>query len=457
MRGRLEGLWAWLQAWMRGDEQESRLSRRMFWVAFVVRVLFITVAHKYRMRTYMDHFQFGWEMGRISRALVTGYGFADPFNGHSGPTAWNPPLYPLILAGVFKIFGIYTLKSGWVILTINSVFSAATAPAVYEIAWRCCGRETRGLKIALWSGWLWALFPGAMQYAVHWVWEMSLSTALFSWMVVLALRVRSVGDDDATGSGQTTRQWLAWGVLWGLIGLSNSALLAFLPFCGVWMVWPDVSRHAGRALRNVVLSGVCCAAIISPWIIRNWYVFHAFIPMRANFGAEFYRSVLPSSDGFPWGATLSLAEREPEFERYKKMGEYAFSKEQQAKAMAIIHSNPRVFYAHAVLRVYFFWFGVPHPIEGGLIKGTVVEATRETTYAFISVAALLGLALALRRRMPAAWLFFWAFVSLPMLFYFVTVQARFRHPLEPIMTVVIVYLFQSTGTPVTRQLEMAKA
>jgi hypothetical protein len=436
---------------MKAEGQESRLPRRMFWIGFAVRVIFITVAHKYRMRTYLDHFQFGWEMGRISRALATGYGYADPFNGHSGPTAWAPPLYPLILAGIFKIFGIYTLKSAWVILTINSIFSAATAPAVYEIAWRCFGRDMRGLKAALWSGWLWALFPGAMQYAVHWIWEMSLSTALFAWIVVLALRVRGVGDAPERFIGQTMRLWIVFGVLWGLLALSNSSLLAFLPFCGIWMIWPEISRHAGRVLRNVTLSGLCCAAVVSPWVIRNWYAFHAFIPLRANFGAELYRSVLPSSDGFPWGATLSLAEREPEFERYKSMGEVAFSKDQQQKAMAIIHSDPGAFYRHALLRLDFFWFGVPHPIEGNVAKGVMVEATREFTYAFISVAGILGLILALHRRVPAAWLFFWAFLSLPMVYYFVTVQARFRHPLEPIMTVLIVYLFQSAESPADRR------
>jgi hypothetical protein len=103
------------------------------------------------------------------------------------------------------------------------------------------------------------------------------------------------------------------------------------------------------------------------------------------------------------------------------------------------------------LRLDFFWFGVPHPIEGNVAKGVMVEATREFTYAFISVAGILGLILALHRRVPAAWLFFWAFLSLPMVYYFVTVQARFRHPLEPIMTVLIVYLFQSAESPADRR------
>src|SRR5437879_10359108 len=100
----------------------------IFWAAFFLRALYITLAHTYRIRLADDHLQFGWEMGRIARALVTGYGYADPFTGHSGPTAWVPPLYPLLLAGVFKIFGVYTAKSGWVILTITRIFSSAPAP-----------------------------------------------------------------------------------------------------------------------------------------------------------------------------------------------------------------------------------------------------------------------------------------------------------------------------------------
>ena len=132
-----------------------RAPSSIFCAAFLLRVLYITLAHTYRIRLSEDHLQFGWEMGRIARALVTGFGYADPFTGHSGPTAWVPPLYPLLLAGVFKIFGVYTAKSAWVILTINSIFSAATAPLIYEIAARCFQPSGRARKIALWSAWLW--------------------------------------------------------------------------------------------------------------------------------------------------------------------------------------------------------------------------------------------------------------------------------------------------------------
>jgi len=46
-------------------------------------------------------------------------------------------------------------------------------------------------------------------------------------------------------------------------------------------------------------------------------------------------------------------------------------------------------------------------------------------------------------RVPAAGLFAWAFLLLPVTYYFITVQARFRHPLEPLIAILTVYLFQS--------------
>src|SRR5579859_22917 len=158
-----------------------RAPARIFWLGLAVRLLYITLAHTYRIRLLLDHFQFGWEAGRIARALVTGYGYADPFLGHTGPTTWIPPLFPLLIAAVFKLFGIYTPLSAWMVFAIDSVFSAATALAVYEIAARCYDAAGHGKRIALWSAWLWALYPAAMQYAVHWVWDMSLTTFLFSW------------------------------------------------------------------------------------------------------------------------------------------------------------------------------------------------------------------------------------------------------------------------------------
>jgi 4-amino-4-deoxy-L-arabinose transferase-like glycosyltransferase len=409
----------------------ERPPRRIFWTALTIRLLYLTLAHTYRIRPGNAHFDFGWEMGRIARALATGYGFADPFNGHTGPTAWTPPLYPLLLAAVFKVFGVYTAASGWVILAVNSVFGAATAPAVYRIALRTFGRGAEAGRIALWSAWLWALYPAAMQYDVRWVWDMSLTAFLFAWVIVLALELRE---------SQQVSRWILFGSLWGLIALSNSSLLAFLPACVLWMAWPTL--RAPATWRNVALAGVCCAALVSPWIVRNWYAFHAFVPMRSNFGAELYESALPENQGFPLVASLALAERDPRLLRYKRLGELEYSRQQGARAWALIDAHRGVFAINMLKRVWFFWVSVPHATENGW-KGIANETGREMSHAFLSLSGLFGLALALRNRVPAAWLFVWALAVIPLLYYVVTVQARFRHPLEPLICVLGVYLFRS--------------
>jgi hypothetical protein len=418
-----------------------RAPLRIFWLGLFVRLVYVTLAHTYRIRPLLDHFQFGWEAGRIARALVSGYGYADPFLGHTGPTTWIPPLFPLLIAASFKLFGIYTPLSAWTIFAIDSVFSAATALAVYEIAARCYDAARHGRKIALWSAWLWALYPAAMQYAVHWVWDMALTTFLFSWTLVMALRIRAIGDRDQRSHSQTASRWVLFGFLWGLIALTNPSLLIVLPACGLWMLWGARANAASLTSATVkaVLAGIVFSVCLAPWILRNERAFHAFIPTRGNLGAELYQSTLEENDGYPWGTTIPLAETHPEYLRYKTLGEVAYMKEKTLAAKANMRQHPERIARWTIKRIYFFWASVPHPFE----KSRFVEYAREINFGILSVTGILGLALSIHRRVAASWLFAAIFLVQPIIYYAVTVQARFRHPLEPLIAIFTVFLFQS--------------
>jgi hypothetical protein len=385
-------------------------------------------------------------MGRIARALATGYGYADPFAGHTGPTAWVPPLYPLLLAAVFKLTGVYTSLSAWTILTIDSIFSAATAPFIYQIAARCYSR-----KVAVWSAWIWALYPAALQYAVHWIWEMSLTTFLFTCTLALALKMRGIsprergpvrgntgiGEDTRQPSKQTTAQWLLFAALWGLIALSNSTLLLFLPVCGIWLL--RAAHPLGTGLKNATLAALLFLAILAPWTVRNWRVFHTFVPMRDNLGVELWAWNHSGANGIALGAPIQPSLHDPTFVPYFKMGEIAYSKYRGAIAKRWISTHPRQFLLLSLRRAWFYWVSVPHPLD----KHPLVEYGRELNYCVLSLTGLMGLCLSLKRRTPGAGLFAWAFVLLPLTYYFVSVAARFRHPLEPLIAILTVYLFQS--------------
>jgi 4-amino-4-deoxy-L-arabinose transferase-like glycosyltransferase len=385
-----------------------------------VRVLYLTLAHTYRFRPYDDHMLFGEEMGRIARALATGYGFSDPFRGHTGPTAWVGPLFPFLLGGVFKLFGVFSPLSAWVILTLNSLFSALTTLTIWEIGARCFN-----LKVAVWSAWIWALYPAAMQYAVRWVWDTSLTTFLFSCVLVMALRLRQA---------ETPGSWASFGVLWGLTGLSNPALLIFLPACGLWVL----AGSPKRQLSGVLLAAVLFAACLGPWTVRNWLVFHHFVPARGNFGAELYLGNGPGATGLLMEYDHPI-QAPDQLRLYTAMGEIAYSQMRGERAMTSMRTNPDRFVKNTLKRVFFFWAGVPHPVS----RTEWVEYARSLNFIFGSVCGLLGLALALQRRAPAAWLFASAFLLLPLVYYAVAAHARFRHPLEPLIVILGVYLFQS--------------
>ncbi len=416
----------------------------MFWAALIVRILYMTLAHCWRIGHSYNDFNFGWEMARIARALDTGYGYADPFHGHTGPTAWVTPLYPLLIAGVFKLSGVYTPLSAWILLALNCVMSALTVRLVWELGARCFD-----LRVATWSAWIWALYPAAMQYAVKWIWEMTLTNLLFTAVLVLALRMRRIGEaqtgeGSTANAGLTTRRWIFFAVLWALITLSNPALAIFLPVCGVWLLL-GAGKQWPRQLGNAVMAGILFAACLAPWTYRNWITFHHFLPMRGNFGAELYLGNGPGATGLLMG--YSHPAQDPEQLRlYKQIGEYKYVQMRGAAAAKVIRANVPHFLALTLRRVYFFWISVPHPPDNGLF----LEFMRNLNLAFTSVAGMLGLALAIRRRVPASMLFGWAFLLLPLVYYFVTAHARFRHPLEPLIAVTGVYLFQSAG-PRTRQ------
>jgi hypothetical protein len=447
----------------------------IFWVAFAVRVVAIVIQRSYRLPVMMDHFEYGWEIGRIARSLAQGQGFANPFNGPSGPTAWMSPLYPLLVGAGFKLFGVYTNAAAAFVLVCNSVFSAGTVLPVYEIAARCfdakgiarreAGSASRlgyATPVALWSAWLWALYPAAMQYAVRWIWEMSLTTFLFTWTLVIALRLRRVGEPDESSTKSSTAssmagersqwiQWVVFGVLWGLVALSNPSLLLCLPATLVWIAWPELCRgRLGlRTIGGAALTCVAFAVVLAPWVVRNERVLHAFVPTRSNFGVELYVSTVEGNDVFPWGTAMPLWAGDPEFQEFVRMGEVPFAKMRQRDALERIRARPGVFVRHTVDRFLFFWDDTPHPL-GRHPSG---EYLRRLQFSFLSLCGLLGLALMLWRRVAGAGLFALCFALVPIPYYLVTVQTRFRHPIEPLIAILGVYLFRS-AVPRARREEL---
>jgi hypothetical protein len=216
----------------------------------------------------------------------------------------------------------------------------------------------------------------------------------------------------------------------------------------VWVAWPEVRRLrlSGKTVGGWVVTSVVFAAVLAPWVVRNERVMHGLVLTRDNFGVELYNSSLPSNDGLPWGTAMPLWQGDPVFRMYEQMGELKFAQMRQKEAMANLRAEPGMFARWTVGRFFFFWDGTPHPANGH----GVMEYLRQLSYSFISVCGLLGLGLMVRRRVEGAGLFVAMFALVPLVYYLVTVQPRFRHPIEPLIAILAVYLFRSTEKKVVR-------
>jgi hypothetical protein len=379
--------------------------------------VWILVAHTYRLKTHDDNFSFGFEMGRIGRSLAEGQGFSNPFDGQTGPTAWEPPLYPFLIAFVFKIFGVYTRASAFVLLTINSLFSALTCIPIFRIA-----RRVFGEKSAMWSMWLWVVLPNFIFWCTRWIWETSLAALLLTILFWLTLELV-----ESEGSWP----WVQFGLLWGVAALINTSLLGFLPASGLW-VWYRRAKAGRRSVGGVVGASLVFVACVTPWVIRNHQVFGQFIFVRSNFGAELRLGNGPGAVG-KWMDYEHPSKDKEQLRLYTEMGELPYVAMRKREAVEFIREDWGRFARISLRRVEYFWTNEPQSAE------EFRKAPLKRPFVLVcSLAAFAGLGMAFRGKKPEAWLFLWLFVSFPLVYYFVFTHPRYRHPMEPEMLVVIV-------------------
>ena len=393
----------------------------MVLAALAVRLVLVGIGHKDLLDTSGDYFSFGWETGRVARSIASGHGFGSPFQGDTGLTAALPPLYPYVLAGIFKLFGIYTRASALAILSLQSLLSALTCLPIFFIA-----GKTFGERVARWAGWSWAFFPYAVYISAHEVWETSLTTLLLSLLFLLALRMADAAD---------WRAWLGFGLLWGVVALTSPAMLAVLPVMGGWICLQLRRRGkpwAGGAATSALVFLLC----VSPWFVRNYRTFGRFIPFRSNFGLELYVGNSMETDEY-WHAWNHPAHNASELLAMQRLGEIAYMAEKKRQAFAFIRAHPGVFAWLTLKRVADVWTGVWN-LSPNYLLANWDEALNIPFCTVISLLAFAGLYQVFRHDRETAWLYALVLAMEPAAFYITHVEVSYRHPIDPLLIVLAV-------------------
>ncbi len=400
------------------------IPRSVLWMvllSFIIQIAAIGILRQYRTRPGDDNFGFGFEMGRVGRSIALGHGFSSPYDGYTGPSAWEPPLYPYLIGGIFKIFGIYTYASAWVLLSFNSLLASLTTVPVFLIA-----RRTFGHRVAMWSARAWALNPYVWYWSIHWIWDTTLTPLILACAFLLALQL-------SAAERKSWRGWMLFGVIFGLGALANPTMLAFLPFCGLW-IWRQRFRRGIPSFPGVVLASLAFFAVLSPWIVRNYLAFGRFVFIRDDFGLQLRLGNNRLADGMLI-ATLQPNLNKLELENFQRMGEIAYEHYCRQRAFDWIRANPRRFAVISLKRFFYYWNGVPRPSDSN-----AAWDFRSSFFLASSILAVWGLGRALRQHKPAAWLFAGLVLTYPTVYYFVFPHARYRHPIEPELFILAVFL-----------------
>ena len=393
----------------------------MVFIALGVRLLLVVFSLRYLLDPAEDYFGFGWEVGRVARALATGHGFSSPYQGDTGPTAVLPPLYPLLVGGIFKIFGVYTRASAIVLLVIQSLTSAVTCIPIYFI-----GQRTFGARVARLAGWAWVFFPYAIFISAATIWSTSLSALLVALIFWLALRI---------GKGAGWGDWLALGAAGGMAALVNPTILPICAALGAWIWYCQRPRQA-QVLTGAAVAAAIVALCIAPWIIRNYRVFGRLIPMRSNLGLHLYVGNTIDTAEY-WHAELDPAHSPQELAQMNRLGEIAYMTEKKRQAFDFIRQHPRV-YAYLVFkRISYFWTGVWN-LSPRFLQEDPGQAFNIPICTAISILMFGGLYRAFKAGLGIAWPFALCLLIYPLIFYLTTYEIPYRHPLDPLIAVLAV-------------------
>jgi Dolichyl-phosphate-mannose-protein mannosyltransferase len=369
---------------------------------------------------------FSQETGSIARSLATGKGFSSPFGKDTGPTAWLTPVYPLLVAGIFRVFGIFTRASFFAVVLLNALFSSGVCVPIFY-----AGKRVAGPGVASAAAWLWALFPNAVMFPFEWVWDTSLAALLGASILWATVEL---------AESQRWRDWCMYGLLWGFTLMTNPSLGSLLPFLLGWAAYRayrvnqprrGTDFHAKKpALVAACIAILCCL----PWTIRNYIVFRRLVPLRSNLPLELY---IGNNENYAPRATWPpKITKERELVRYFHMGEIPFMEEEKRKALAFMRAYPRVEVRLIADRFVAFWTGLVDPWQAFLSADSLVRVLLLCS-TFSALGALLGIAALLWKRSPYLSPLAGYPVFFPWLYYLTHSNLRYRHPIDPVVLLLV--------------------
>jgi hypothetical protein len=388
----------------------------LFALAFSCRLAYILIKQTYKdLRAA--------ELERSAACLADHGYLGNAFSDDSGPTAHVSPLYPALLAAIYRVFGSHT-PTGRLAQELAATFISSLGIMLLPVL-------ARRSNLATGSGWAAALVLAVLPFNL-WVetsgaWEQPAAALVLIAIVFTFLALRERGWQS---------HWLVLvaGTLTAAAALLSPALL---PAVALMLVAEFLTRAAPRMqlLRAAPLFLIPCVLFVTPWMVRNRVVLGGWVALRSNFGMQLWIGNHPGSNGKSFDIPSDIREcfiyqnnpylSRTELLNLKEVGELEYMRGKQRLGMEWIRAHPGEFLALCLQRFRLFWFPPADLWDGTTPR---IDQLKALCFSLFALGMFGEMIFLICKRHASRWL--WPAVVLgPSLVYLVThVDARYRYP-----------------------------
>lgn len=189
-----------------------------------------------------------------------------------------PPLYSYGLAGVYSVLG----RGGLQVALFHTALDCLSITCLFHIGKRLL---KQGEIVGALAGLMYALYPYLIFQNLTLI-DTPFFMALLYIFVLLMVLLREREQLD----GGTWGLAAAGGLALGLGMLTRPILPPLALLIGVWFLF---RLSLLQTVARLLLVAVVAAAVLGLWIIRNYGVYQAFVPMTTTSGANFWQGNSP--------------------------------------------------------------------------------------------------------------------------------------------------------------------
>ncbi|MEW6127367.1 MAG: glycosyltransferase family 39 protein [Acidobacteriota bacterium] len=210
----------------------------------------------------------GVEFNQIAENLALHHQFSIV---EGSPTTFRAPGFPLLLAGIYEIFGVDNFFAARV------CFALIGTLLVFPVFFLT--REITNDFTAMIAALLAAIYPNLIYYNIHFASE-PLYTLLLTTSIFLFLRA---------SKALSSRDFFMSGLLLGMAALTRPVAVLFIPFFAIAILFL-YRRNFLKLIFPIAVFAFAAGLVIAPWTLRNYLAQQQFVMITTNGGSTFWGS-----------------------------------------------------------------------------------------------------------------------------------------------------------------------